>query len=280
MSLRVFRRAFLAIVIALLPVAALAQSQENATIVIRVTDATTGKPIDNAQVYLLGGDTPENSLTNAHGVLIFDVPPALYHVQVKAPGYADSNSAEVDAGEGQHLAVVVKMSLRIIADVVTHPSISVSSVNVGEDGAQRKVSQSLSDALNKIAGVTVDDQLYGDNSAFNISLHGADASQTAYSIDGVHIGGAGAQAVSGLQDLFSGSSINFSPSAISTAGSVNFYTAQPTKTVELSLHRDRRKLRQYARYVASNRRRRSVRVRIRAHGRRARLSARRALFCR
>lgn len=207
-----------------------AQSQENATIIVRVTDALSGSPIDNAQVFLLGGDTPQNSLTNAQGVLIFDVPPALYHIQVKAGGYADSPSTEVDAGEGQRLSVAVKLQLRTIASVTSHSNVSISNVGIDENSPQRKVSQSLSDALNKIAGVTVDDQIYGANSAFNISLHGADASHTGYSIDGMHVGGGAAQATNGLQDLFSGSSIDFTPSAMSSGGTVNFYTAQPSKT--------------------------------------------------
>ncbi len=71
--------------------------------------------------------------------------------------------------------------------------------------------------------------MYGANSAFNISLHGADSSQTGYSINGVPVAGAAGQAMSGLQDLFSGSTVDFSPSAMSSGGMVNFYTAQPTK---------------------------------------------------
>ncbi|MFN2448409.1 MAG: carboxypeptidase regulatory-like domain-containing protein [Candidatus Baltobacteraceae bacterium] len=228
------RRAFfvcaMTMVVALLPIIATAQSQLNAALIVRVTDAQGGAPIDNAEVFLLGGDMPQNSLTNAQGLLIFEVQPALYRVQVKAKGYDDSPSTDVDAGEGQRVQITVALQrLHTIASVVARPSVGVSSTDVNENSAERKVSQSLSDALNKIAGVTVDDQILGANSAFNISLHGADSSQTGYSINGMRVGGASAQLTSGLSSLFTGSSIDFSPTADSPAGLINFYTAQPSK---------------------------------------------------
>lgn len=211
---------------------AAAQSQESGALIVRVTDAATGLPIDNADVFLLGGDTPQSSLTNAKGVLIFDgLQPAIYRVQVSASQYKAAQSDEIELSDGQRLDVAVKLSpaMKTIAAVVAHSRVTVSVESVDEDSAQRKVSQSLSDALNKIAGVNADTSLYGADSAFNISLRGANASQTAYSIDGIHLGGAAGQALAGMQDLFSGASVDFSPSALSTAGSVNFFTVQPTK---------------------------------------------------
>jgi hypothetical protein len=216
------------------PLFALAQSQEPGTIIVTVTDQSTGKPIDNADVFLLGGDTPVNSLTNAKGLLIFDqLQPAIYRVTVQADGYKTSSSTEVNVVEGQRVDVAVKMApqrlIKTIAAVVAHSTTSVSVESVDQNSAQLKVSESLSDALNKIAGVTVDTNLYGADSAFNISLRGADASRTSYSINGMHVGGAAAQAIGGFQDLFSGGSVDFAPTAMSTAGNVNFYTLQPTK---------------------------------------------------
>ncbi|HET7813944.1 MAG TPA: TonB-dependent receptor [Candidatus Baltobacteraceae bacterium] len=204
------------------------RAQETGAIVIHVTDAGNGAPIDNAQVFLLGQDTPQSSLTNAQGVLIFDVQPGSYRLIVKASSYNDSGSFDVSVEDGQRVQVAVKLQLREIAHVVSHGS-GTSTVTIDDSSAQRKVSQTLSDALNKIAGVTVDTVDYGANSAFNISLHGNDASRTGYSIDGMRVNGAAAQAVGGLQDLFSGSSIDFSPNAASAGGTVNFYTLQPSK---------------------------------------------------
>ena len=215
-----------------LPVAA--QSQESGTIIVTVTDAVTKKPIDNAQVFLLGGDTPQSSLTNLKGLLIFDgIQPGSYRVRVDAGGYQQTNTAvEIYEGQRVHVDVALALSapLKTIASVVSKGS--VVSINVEEanaQSAQRRISQTLSDALNKLAGVSVNDELYGAGSSFNISLRGADASQTAYNVDGVRINGAAAQAISGMQDLFSGASVNFAPSAGGGAGSVNFISLQPSK---------------------------------------------------
>jgi hypothetical protein len=216
------------------PLFALAQSQEPGTIIVTVTDESTGKPIADADVFLLGGDTPQNSLTNAKGLLIFEgLQPAIYRITVEADGYKTSASTDVEVDEGQRVDVAVKMAprnlVKTIAAVVAHSTTSVSVESVDQNSAQLKVSESLSDALNRIAGVSVDTNLYGADSAFNISLRGADASRTSYSIDGMHLGGAASQAIGGFQDLFSGGSVNFAPTAMSTAGNVNFYTIQPTK---------------------------------------------------
>lgn len=233
--MRVFALAF--IILACLAAPALrvaAQSQEAGAIVVTVTDVNTGKPIDNAQIFLLGGDSPQSSLTNMKGVLIFEnLPPGSYHVRVDAPGYEQVNTP-VDVGEAQRARVNVALApsgqLKTIASVISKASVvNINIEDVNANSALRRVSQSLSDALNKMAGVSVDSDLYGAGSAFNISLRGADASQTGYSIDGVRIAGAAAQALGGAQDLFSGASVNFAPSAGNTAGTVNFFTLQPSK---------------------------------------------------
>jgi hypothetical protein len=218
--------------LALFSTSVCAQSQENGFIVVTVKDAATEKPIDNAQVFLLGGDTPLSSLTNAKGLLVFpNLQPGIYHVVVKAQGYRDSDTVEADVGEAQrvNVSVTLALAMRTIASVVARSSSSVTTEDINANSPESKVSQSLLDALSKLAGVNVEDDLYGSDSAFNISLHGADASQTAYSIDGVQVRGPAAQAAGGFQDLFGAASVNFSPSAMSPAGIVSFYTAQPTK---------------------------------------------------
>lgn len=214
------------------PVAA--QSQEPGTIIVTVIDAVTKKPIDNAQVFLLGGDTPQSSLTNLKGLLIFDgIQPGSYRVRVDAEGYQQTNTAvEIYEGQRVHVDVALALSvpLKTIASVVSKGS--VVNINVEEanaQSAQRRISQTLSDALNKLAGVSVNNELYGAGSSFNVSLRGADASQTGYNIDGIRINGAAAQAIGGMQDLFSGASVNFAPSAGNSAGTINFNTLQPSK---------------------------------------------------
>ena len=211
-----------------------AQTLEAGAIIVTVTDINTGKPIDNAQVFLLGGDTPESSLTNVKCILVFEsVQPGSYRVRVDAEGYQQTNSP-VDVGEAQRVRVTVALAptapLKTIASVVVKASVvNITVEDVNSESAQRKVSQTLSDALNKLAGVSVDNDLYGPGSSFNISLRGADASQTGYSLDGVRLSGAAAQAIGGAQDLFTGASVNFAPSAGNNAGTVNFNTLQPTK---------------------------------------------------
>ena len=211
-----------------------AQTLESGAIIVTVTDINTGKPIDNAQVFLLGGDTPESSLTNVKGILVFEnIQPGSYRVRVDASGFQQTNTP-VEVGEGQRMRVNVALApaaqLKTIASVISKASVvNVTVETVNEESAQRKVSQTLSDALNKLAGVSVDNDLYGPGSSFNVSLRGADSSQTGYSLDGMRLAGAAATAAGGAQDLFSGASVNFAPSAGNPAGTVNFNTLQPTK---------------------------------------------------
>ena len=209
-----------------------AQIQDLGTLVVSVTDVFTGKPIDNAQVFLLGSDSPQSSLTNAKGLLIFsNLQPALYRIEVQADGYEGTKLTEVEVDEGRRVEVAVKMApvLRTIAAVKAHSSVAINSESAGEDSAQHKVSASLSQELSQLAGVIADNDLYGANSAFNVSLRNADASQTMYSIDGIHLPSGGAQLAGAAQNLFSGSSISFAPGAGGLGGSVNFFTLQPTK---------------------------------------------------
>ncbi|HEY9181500.1 MAG TPA: TonB-dependent receptor, partial [Candidatus Baltobacteraceae bacterium] len=232
MVMRVLLAFVYVLTVLLLPLGAAAQSEESGFIVVTVTDAATKKPIDNAQVFLLGGDQPQSSLTNARGLLIFEsVQPGIYRVEVKADGYRDSAAAEADVNDGDRVNVAVALQpvLPTIANVVARAGVRVSTQSVDENSPERKVSNSLLDALGKIAGVDIEDQLYGSDSAFNISLHGADSSQTAYSIDGVQVHGAAGAGMSGFQDLFGGASVDFAPSAMGSAGMVSFWTAQPTK---------------------------------------------------
>jgi hypothetical protein len=209
-----------------------AQMQDTGTLVVTVTDQFSGKPIDNAQVFLLGGDSPQSSLTNAKGLLIFsNLQPALYRIEVQADGYERTKLTEVEVDEGRRIEVAVKLApaLKTIAALTAHSSVQINSESVGEDSAERKVSSSLSQELSQLAGVIADNDLYGADSAFNVSLRNADASQTMYSIDGIHIAGGAAQLASVAQNLFSGTSISFSPTAGALGGSVNFFTLQPTK---------------------------------------------------
>lgn len=223
-----------------------AQSQDPGTLLVVVVDARTGKPIDSAQVFILGGASPQASLTNKEGKLEFPgMGVGTYSVLVKSPGHLNSLATKIDIVADQLTTVQVTMeaqgdlanvpvptstsaagsNLKIIATVQSHASVDVSVVPLSQ--AQRGVSQSLAGALGGLAGVLNGDTAYDADSAFNISLHGHDASQTGYTIDGVPVINTGSLASAQL--LFSGGSVNFSPTAGYAGGMINFSTLQPSR---------------------------------------------------
>lgn len=212
--------------------AAFAQQRANGEVVIWVTDAATHRPIDNAEVFLLGGDTPQTSLTNAQGELdLREITPGSYRVEVQRGDYDRSDSPEFDVLENARVRVDVALepALKVIANVKSRPGVTISSTEIGAESAERKVSQSLKGALDKLAGVSVDDTTYGPNSAFNVSLHNHDASQTGYAIDGIRIGGPQQQLLGSAQSLFTGASVSFTPTAGYLGGTINYQTLRPTK---------------------------------------------------
>ncbi|MEO6913384.1 MAG: carboxypeptidase-like regulatory domain-containing protein, partial [Candidatus Baltobacteraceae bacterium] len=170
----------LALVLALwllLPSALAAQERANGSIVVIVTDAATRQPLDNAEIFLLGGDTPQTSLTNAQGMLQFpEIAPGVYRIAVERGDYKRSAVPEFEVAEGAavKIAVALESSLRVIASVKARGSVSITTTNIGEGSPERRVSASLKSALDKLAGVSVDDTTFGPNSAFNVSLHNHD----------------------------------------------------------------------------------------------------------
>ena len=192
-------------------------------------DAATKTPIADAAVFVLGVGTPMTSLTNAQGKLEFvDLQPGTYHIVVKAGAYLPSEPTEIEIGEGQVTTANVSLALelKVITTVRSRSSISVTRENMEQN--QRDISSSLQSALGTLSGVQLNDTTYSNNSAFNISLNGQDASQTGYALNGVPIIG-GAQMLGSAQSLFTGAGVDFSPTAGYMGGTVNAQTAQPTK---------------------------------------------------
>ncbi|MGZ3527410.1 MAG: carboxypeptidase regulatory-like domain-containing protein [Vulcanimicrobiaceae bacterium] len=201
-------------------------------VVVVVTDAQTHLPLANADVFLLGGEEPESSLTDAHGRLTFPaVAPGTYSVGVLHDGYRRYDVPAFDLGPHSRVTLSVAMMpvLKTIASVTAHASSAVSSEDINADSAQRKISETLGDALGKLAGVNVYDDPSGADSAFNVSLHNHDESQTAYSIDGIRIVGPASGLLGAGQNLFTGASVSFAPTAGYIGGSLNFQTLRPTK---------------------------------------------------
>lgn len=209
-----------------------AQNVTPGDIEIVVADALTHQPVDNAEVFLLGGDASRSSLTDAHGRLVFSgVQPGSYAIRVQRENYVRTDVASFDVDEGQHLHVRVALApvLKVITSVTAHSTVDISAESVGEQSPERQVSDSLRGALGKIAGVDAGDDSYGPGSVFNVSLRNHDASQTGYSIDGIRIAGQSQGLLGAGQDLFTGANVSFAPVAGYAGGSINFSTLRPTK---------------------------------------------------
>lgn len=209
-----------------------AQQLDPGDVEVAVTDSQTHAPIANAAVFLLGGEQPISSLTNERGRLEFaQVSPGTYRMSIRLAGYDqyDVSAFEVLPHTRVTINVAMQLSLKTIARLTAHASSSISQQDLNAGSAERKISTTLSDALNKLAGVSIDDQLYGSDAGFNVSLNNHDASQTALSIDGIRLAGPASGMLNAAQNLFTGASVSFTPAAGHLGGSVNFQTLQPTK---------------------------------------------------
>jgi hypothetical protein len=102
----------------------------------------------------------------------------------------------------------------------------------------RRISDSLVDALNTVAGVDVTQSSNDPDSPQTISLHGHDESQTAVTLDGIPLSAPGTAAnLRGINtDLFTGASASFGARAGALGGGVNFTTLQPTQTWQYRLN--------------------------------------------
>jgi len=222
-------------------VAAPAQS-DTGEIVITVIDASSKNPISNARTFLIG-PTTASSLTTTAGIIKYtDVPTGIYRVRVSKQGYDSGLSGEFDVLGGRSVAVNVNLALstgglKVIGTVTARSNVQVSSADISDSSAVRRLSDSLTDALDKLAGVSITQDSNDPNAAVTVSLRGHDESQTAITLDGIPLAAAGSAA--NLRqigsDLFSGSSASFGASAGSLGGGVNFRTLQPTQAQQEKL---------------------------------------------
>lgn len=235
---------FCVVVFALfVPRAALAQAAP-AQIEVRVVDADA-KPIENARVFI-SGTILTSALTPADGRLRFDdVEPGVYELRVEHAGYDVVSIGEVEALAGRRRVVDVtlaktapkstqnkideKSGLQEIGRVKARPAVVVTSVDVDEGNALRRVSENLVDALDKAAGVSVDTS--NASGTLTISLRNADPSRTIATAGGSPLlGGAAPQLQQVAGDLAGGASVNSGRNFGGVGGSVNFRTLEPTKT--------------------------------------------------
>jgi hypothetical protein len=211
-------------------------------IVINVVDATTGKPVSDARAILIGPQTA-SSLTTAAGVIQYtDVPIGIYRVRVIKRGFEAGISKEFDVLPDRSVTVNVGLALstgglKVIGTVSARSSVAISSSDINDNSPIRRLSDSLTDALDTIAGVSVTQDATDPNGPVTVSLNGHDESQTAVSLDGIPLSapGSAANLRSIGTDLFTGSSVSTSPSAGALGGGVNFRTLQPSQALQVKL---------------------------------------------
>jgi hypothetical protein len=212
------------------------RADETGSITITVTDATTHAALGLARV-LLDGPVITSELTSPDGTVKFtDVPPGIYRARVAKSSYNAVTSAQFEVLEGHYITVSValaKPAVRSLGTVTVRSTAVISSTTVDENSAARKLSDTLTDALGKLSGVTVSSDPNGDSDAqVTVSLDGHDPTQTGLTLDGVPLNapGVAGDLRSINTDLFSSASTNFGPSAGALGGTVGFRSIEPTLT--------------------------------------------------
>ncbi len=232
---------------------AFAQSSENTGIIqITVKGADNSTALSNARVFLLGPSVA-SALTTRSGIVKYtDVASGIYRVRVNKPGYRTSTSSAFELLGNKEVDVDVMLgssaqapstasdatdsNLKVIGRDVAR--VTVATHDVDENSAVRRISDSLIDALNTVAGVDVTQSSNDPDSPQTISLHGHDESQTAVTLDGIPLSAPGSAAnLRGVNtDLFTGASASFGARAGALGGGVNFTTLQPTQTWQYRLN--------------------------------------------
>lgn len=234
---------WLALLIGLAPLAVRAQSSDSGMITVTIVDNASEGALQDVRVILTGAAIA-SSLTNKTGVVKYtDVPTGIYRVRVLKRGYdsARSNEFEVLADKDVTVKFALNAStpaqsggenLKVIGSVVVRSNVTVNSNDISDESPIRRLSDSLNDALDKLAGVSVNQDSNDPDSAMTISLRGHDESQTGLTLDGIPLTapGVAGNLRSMNTDLFSGARTSFSPSAGSLGGSVNFRTLEPTQS--------------------------------------------------
>lgn len=226
------------VVLALLLTAAPALAQsDTGEIDILVQHAGTNAPIALARV-LLDGPVITSEFTGENGRVRFtEVPDGIYRARVAARGFQAVTSENFEVTNGKVVTVTVALAantnttgLKTIASVTSKSSASVSTTTIDANSAQRKLSDTLADALGKLSGVTVATSSNDSDATQTVSLEGQDPSQTALTLDGIPLNAPGtAGNMRGIAtDLFTRSSVSFGPQVGGLAGGVNFNTLSPT----------------------------------------------------
>jgi hypothetical protein len=215
--------------------AALAQS-DTGEIWITVQDANSKAPVILARV-LLDGPVVTSEFTGNDGKVHFvDVPDGIYRARVFARGFAAVTSSNFEVTNGRSVTVAVDLAqasapLKTIASVVAKSTATISTSAITNSSGQRKLSDTLGDALGKLSGVNVTTSSNDSDATQTVSLEGQDASQTAMSVNGIPLNSPGSAGnLRGINsDLFTGASVSFGPqNGGFGGGGVGFNTLQPS----------------------------------------------------
>ena len=243
------RRVFIVVLALLcagvLPRAAIAQVAPS-QIEVRVTDGG-GAPLADARIFVSGPAAVTSALTPQDGTIRFDdVDAGLYELRVEHPGFDGVTIGDVEALPGRRRVISVTLrrtqpkaaaaakdetsgDLKVIGHVQARSSANVTSVDVDEGSPLMRVSENLTDALGKIAGVSVDQP--SGTGTLSISLRNADPSRTLATAGGTPLLGGGAPQLQQVAaDLSSGVSVDPNGGPGMLGGAVNFRTLEPTKT--------------------------------------------------
>ncbi len=223
----------LALLFVLLPGSVLAQD-DSGSIRIVVNDESGKTPLGLARV-VLDGPVVTSELTGKNGQVYFtDVPDGIYRARIAHGGYQTITSQPFEVVNGRNITVDVTLALatnlKIIGSVTAKSTTSVSTSTINENSPQRKLSTDLSDALNKLSGVTVSTSGDDSDATQTVSLEGHDPSQTQLTLDGIPLNAPGQAGNLGgfATDLFGGASVHQGPGIGGLGGSVGFSTLQPT----------------------------------------------------
>jgi hypothetical protein len=213
---------------------ALAQS-DSGEIDIVVVDAATKQPLELARV-LLDGPVITSEITERNGKVTFtDVPDGIYRARIVKRGYDSLTSASFEVLDGRLVTVSFALAsetggLKVIGEVTAKASATISATSIDQNSAQRRLSNDLADALNKLSGVSVSTSSDDSDATQTISLEGHDPTQTQLTLDGIPLNAPGSAGNLGgfATDLFQGASVHMGPTLGGLGGSVNFSTLQPT----------------------------------------------------
>ncbi|MFN2449450.1 MAG: carboxypeptidase regulatory-like domain-containing protein [Candidatus Baltobacteraceae bacterium] len=203
---------------------------------IVVQHADTKAPVALARV-MLDGPVITSEFSGENGRVRFtEVPDGIYRARVFSRGFQTVTSENFEVTNGRVVTVTVALALaasatlKTIASVTSHSTATVSSTSIDQNSAQRKLSDTLADALGKLSGVSVATSSSDSDATQTVSLEGQDASQTALTLDGIPLNAPGtAGNLRGIgTDLFTRSTVSFGPQAGGVAGGVNFNTLSPT----------------------------------------------------